>query len=224
MPADHCRLLARHRHFPLFIASGLVIPSKTEMAATTGPFSCSARLISSRSFSCHIRTAQSPAPGQERYFDTEPTAFTYSVADNFEGISFFAHDPWFKKPPAPDVLNSIKTYLAAGIPSMFGFFGFASFNNTSAPGAIPFPAPGETPIWGHAICAVGYDDGMKITNTKSNQTTTGALLIRNSWGTAWGDKGYGALPYEYVLKQYALDFWSLLGMRWIDTQRFELHD
>ncbi len=48
--------------------------------------------------------------------------------------------------------------------------------------------------------AVGYDDKMKIKNTGSGGVeTTGALLIRNSWGTGWGDAGYGWLPYEYVL-------------------------
>jgi C1A family cysteine protease len=89
-------------------------------------------------------------------------------------------------------------------------------------GGIPMPCPGETAAWGHAICAVGYDDGLKITNTKCNVTTAGALLIRNSWGTGWGDKGYGWLPYDYVLKGHALDFWSILKLDWIETGQFEL--
>jgi C1A family cysteine protease len=71
---------------------------------------------------------------------------------------------------------------------------------------IPYPWPGEKAIWGHAIVAVGYDDGKKIKNTVCNRETTGALLIRNSWGTGWGDKGYGWLPYDYVLNKLAMDF------------------
>lgn len=35
--------------------------------------------------------------------------------------------------------------------------------------------------------AVGYDDGLEITNTLCSKATRGALLIRNSWGKKWGD-------------------------------------
>jgi C1A family cysteine protease len=73
------------------------------------------------------------------------------------------------------------------------------------------------------VVAVGYDDGRKITNTRCQRTTIGALLIRNSWGTGWGDGGYGWLPYEYVLSGLAMDFWSLLSLEWVDTQQFDLN-
>lgn len=153
-------------------------------------------------------------------FDKEPPAFVYAVADNYETLKYFCHDPLGANVPAATVLATVKQYLAAGIPSMFGFWGFPSFNNTNVKGGIPYPCPGESAQWGHAIVAVGYDDGKKIKNTKCNKETVGALLIRNSWGTAWGDNGYGWLPYDYVLHKLAMDFWSLLAMEWIDTKQF----
>jgi len=62
----------------------------------------------------------------------------------------------------------------------------------------------------HAVVIVGFDDKMKVLNEYGKVETTGALLIRNSWGKEWGDKGYGWLPYDYILKGLAEDFWSIL--------------
>jgi C1A family cysteine protease len=163
-----------------------------------------------------------PVPAGVRTFDDEPSAFVYAVADNFEALRYFCHDPLGKNVPPDKVLSRVKAFIAAGIPSMFGFFGFPSFGSSKVPGGIPYPCPGEKAQWGHAIVAVGYDDKKKIKNTQCNKETEGALLIRNSWGTGWGDKGYGWLPYDYVLNKLAVDFWSLLRMEWVSTEQFGL--
>jgi len=153
-------------------------------------------------------------------FDVEPPSFVYAMADNYEALKYFCHDPIGVNTAPGSVLSSVKSYLAAGIPSMFGFWGFPSFDSTNVPGGIPFPCSGERAEWGHAIVAVGYDDSKRINNTRCNRETTGALLIRNSWGTGWGDNGYGWMPYDYVLQRLAIDFWSLLSMEWVDTKQF----
>lgn len=153
-------------------------------------------------------------------FDKEPPSFVYAVADNYEALRYFCHDPLGANMAGDVVLAKVKNYLAAGIPSMFGFYGFPSFSSSDVKGGIPYPCSGERAQWGHAIVAIGYDDKKKIKNTQCNKTTSGALLIRNSWGTAWGDQGYGWLPYEYVLNKLALDFWSLLTMEWVKTKQF----
>jgi C1A family cysteine protease len=155
-------------------------------------------------------------------FDEEPPSFVYAVADNFETLSYFCHDPQGANASGSAILGGVKKYLAAGIPSMFGFYGFPSFDASDVKGGIPYPCPGEQAQWGHAIVAVGYDDGKKIKNLKCGKTTVGALRIRNSWGEEWGEKGYGWLPYDYVLNKLASDFWSLMSMEWIDTKQFGL--
>jgi C1A family cysteine protease len=155
-------------------------------------------------------------------FDQSPGSFVYAVADNYEAVSYFCHDPLGAGRTGAAVLASVKKYLVARIPSMFGFWGFSSFDFGSEKGSIPYPGPGEQAEWGHAIVAVGFDDEKKVTNTVFNQTTTGALLIRNSWGTSWGQAGYGWLPYKYVENRLATDFWSLLSMQWVETGQFGL--
>jgi len=105
---------------------------------------------------------------------------------------------------------------------MFGFTVYGSIEMADDRGAIPFPSESERILGGHAVCAVGYDDKMDVTNPSSRTATKGALLIRNSWGASWGDGGYGWLPYEYVRRGLAEDFWSVLKKDWVDTGVFNV--
>jgi len=154
-------------------------------------------------------------------FDKEPSAFCYAFAQNYQAISYYRLDP--PGTPTNVLLDRIKLFLSAGLPSMFGFTVYNSIGQAATTGKIPYPTRGERIAGGHAIVAVGYDDTMKIKNTNPGATeTTGALLIRNSWGTGWGPMGgYLWLPYEYVLRGLAVDWWSLLKNEWIDTGNFK---
>ena len=50
-------------------------------------------------------------------------------------------------------------------------------------------------ITNHAICLVGWDDNFSALNFKQKPPADGAWLAKNSWGSAWGDKGYFWISY-----------------------------
>jgi C1A family cysteine protease len=158
-------------------------------------------------------------PYQISHFDDEPTAFCYSFASNFQAVQYYRLDP--PGTTAQVLLDRIKANAAAGLPSCFGFTVYSSISQAATSGKIPFPAHGEQVVGGHAVDIAGYNDTLQIHNTNpGGTTTTGAFLIRNSWGTSWGQTGYGWLPYEYVLQHQAADFWTLIKAEWVDTGQF----
>jgi C1A family cysteine protease len=152
-------------------------------------------------------------------FDEEPTSFIYSLAQNFQALKYYRLDATGVTPDK--LLGKIKENIIQGLPLMFGFSVYSSYEQATKTGKIPFPTPNENTVGGHAIMAVGFDDDMKIKNTNSDgEETKGAILFRNSWGTGWGEEGYGWLPYKYVLSGLAVDWWSLINAEWIDTGQF----
>jgi len=62
-------------------------------------------------------------------------------------------------------------------------------------GVVPEPAEGENYVGGHAVCVVGYDDVKQ------------RFKFKNSWGSTWGEGGYGYLSYKYMTDQL-MDAWS----------------
>jgi len=97
-------------------------------------------------------------------------------------------------------LNQMKGCLASGYPFVFGFSVYQSFESqqVAKTGHAPMPSPGEKAVGGHAVVAVGYDDSQNW------------FIVRNSWGTGWGMKGYFTLPYSYLLNgNLSDDFWTI---------------
>lgn len=81
--------------------------------------------------------------------------------------------------------------LAEGYPIAFALNLFESFNTaTENRGRIALPKKQEnvreTHAW-HAMLCVGYSDKDRM------------FIVRNSWGSEWGDKGYCYIPYDYVI-------------------------
>jgi C1A family cysteine protease len=99
----------------------------------------------------------------------------------------------------PD-LDTMRGCIASGYPFVFGFTVYQSFEGSAVAksGQLEMPNFAEKRIGGHAVMAVGYDDAKRV------------FLIRNSWGTDWGKKGYFTMPYAYLTSpKLASDFWTI---------------
>jgi C1A family cysteine protease len=151
-------------------------------------------------------------------FDDEPPAFCYAYAQDFKAIHYLRLDP--PGTSADAVVHEVKTYLSNNYPVMFGFTVYSSIAQADDDGRIPMPSAGDKMRGGHAVMAVGYDDTVTIRNTSSRAPVKGAFKIRNSWGTRWGQSGYGWLPYEYAASGLAKDWWTLIKADWVDTDVF----
>jgi C1A family cysteine protease len=95
-------------------------------------------------------------------------------------------------------LPLLQACLMEGFPIVFRYTCFPSMDHTWDDGVIPMPGPTETSEDGHCMLIVGYNN--------ANRT----FLVRNSWGTQWGQQGYGTMPYDYILSpQWTTDLWTI---------------
>lgn len=131
-------------------------------------------------------------PYKECKFKKKPDPNCYTVALENQVIEYLRI--------SPHTLYEVKHCLADGYPISFGFMLYESFMSdyVARTGNATMPKSGEQCMGGHAVLAVGYDDKKQ------------ALLVRNSWGTSWGDKGYFWLPYGYVdSPTLSADYWTI---------------
>jgi C1A family cysteine protease len=98
-------------------------------------------------------------------------------------------------------VDEMRDCLAEGFPFVFGFTVYDAFESAAVAksGVLNMPGPKEKVLGGHAVMAVGYDNGAR------------RFVIRNSWGSDWGQKGYFTMPYDYLSpdKNLSDDFWTV---------------
>jgi C1A family cysteine protease len=102
-------------------------------------------------------------------------------------------------------IETMKATLLLGYLIEFGFEVYDAMlsDKVAKTGMLCPPGPKETPQGGHAVALVGFDDSMVMPDGSK-----GAFLVRNSWGTAWGLKGYFWMGYNYVGNTALCnDFW-----------------
>ena len=168
--------------------SDLSAPSATSQATTPGSAATRASsmvpetMSAARCFDCAAAGAKA---------GVKPTADCYKDAKLNEATAYQR---------VIQEIDQLKGCLADGYPFVFGFSVYSSFSShdVATSGIAPMPAPDEQLLGGHAVLAVGYND------------ETQRFLVRNSWGTGWGQQGYFELPYAYLTTRgLASDFWTI---------------
>ena len=86
-------------------------------------------------------------------------------------------------------LPAWKSWLATQGPILAALQVDASWDDAAATGGEVDDFQPATVRGGHAICIVGY-------------RANGRFIVRNSWGTGWGDGGFGYLSPAYVLAAF----------------------
>jgi C1A family cysteine protease len=125
-------------------------------------------------------------------------------------------------------IDGIKTALfVRNQPVLMGMTVYESMESetTAKTGVLPMPKADEQVMGGHAVLIVGYTDKLPDSVAASlpeetplerfldmlfgKKQPSGYFIVRNSWGVQWGDGGYFYMPYEYVTKGYANEFWII---------------
>jgi C1A family cysteine protease len=97
-------------------------------------------------------------------------------------------------------VDALEQCLAVGFPVVFGVSLYSSFESDliARTGVVLMPQPNERSLGGHAMLLVGYLHNDRL------------WIVRNSWGTGWGQRGYCLMPYAYLTNpDLASDFWAI---------------
>ena len=91
--------------------------------------------------------------------------------------------------------SAVEASLAAGKPVVLMIPVYPNFDAASpTQPLVDVPSPGTTSRGNHAVFAPRYDSA--------------GVWIENSWGTSWGQGGWGELSWAFV-DQYAFEGWNM---------------
>lgn len=106
----------------------------------------------------------------------------------------------------PQTVVDMQACLTGGFPIVVGFTVYESFESQEVAGAgvVPMPGPNEQVLGGHCTLLIGYQPD-------------GTWILRNSWGSDWGQQGYFTMPQQYLTNpKLASDFWVVSQVEFPD--------
>jgi C1A family cysteine protease len=141
---------------------------------------------------------ESDWPYNIRKYKSKPSLKAYSDAAKHKAVIYRRINR---------LLSDMQSCLAAGLPFVFGFTVYDSFESDEVAntGVVNMPdLKIESVLGGHAVLAVGYD------------LSSGRFIVRNSWGTGWGldGSGYFTMPFDYLLdSDLSDDMWVVQSVK-----------
>lgn len=128
-------------------------------------------------------------------FKVNPPQGVWSEALNHQTIQYLRIDNTKE--------SEICDCLTKGYPFVFGVAVYESFVSrlVARTGVVPHPnTRKEQFLGGHALLAVGYEQIGKVKH----------LIVQNSWGTGWGQRGFCKIPFTYITSSVLCgDCWTI---------------
>ncbi len=135
--------------------------------------------------------------------DPYPGGDVHSAIDNGYTIQKHTQDIYFLPRTSPTDNNNVKWALTTKGGVAIGISWDDAYYGT-APGTYYNPSTSGV---GHAVTIVGWDDNYLAANFHGSAGAppgNGAFIVKNSWGTSWGNNGYFYLSYYDASIQYLM--------------------
>lgn len=134
-------------------------------------------------------------------FDLSQDPLLYSFSSEYRDLAYFRIDTLELSPDRR--LDIVRKLLLLGIPTVFGI---PLLSCHSRDPRIDFRVDHEV-VGGAAGVFVGYDNTYRM-------SSVGALRFLSSWGSEWGENGFGWLSYKYVEEALVRDIWAIFDPSW----------
>ena len=138
---------------------------------------------------CGLNTCRELMSGGEHKNPYQHVSKYVQYTDIF---SKYAKIGWLNPDQKQALIRECAATLARNTPILYGFALDSSYEH-QCNGFVPMPNIATfSATGGHAVVIVGYG------NYNRTEPARSYFKFANSWGDAWGNRGYGYLPEEYV--------------------------